>query len=250
MLDQRSVLDNIGYVSLVNRHDDALISVVNAARTSYAKTKTVADDSDKKLTQFLWANAHTSPFRHQHYTFCIKAPLFVMRQWFKHQIGCPWTVITHNGEEVELDLAAIIVDTDTGTSWNEVSGRYVVLEPEFYIPDTYRSNTGHANKQVSSEDKTWDVSKHAEARRIVEETTHIAYEAYKTLIKQGVAREMARTILPQNIYTSAVWTPSLQALIHFLKLRCKPDAQYEIRAYADAIADIVRADFDKLGISI
>jgi len=250
MLQTKFVLDNIGYVSLVSRHEDPLLSVVNAARISYAKNKETADDRDKRLARFLWDNAHTSPFRHQHYTFIVKAPLFVLRQWFKHQIGCPWTVLTKEKEDIELDLAAIMADTDAGTSWNEISARYSVLEPEFYIPRVYRSNTGHANKQVSGEDRTWTAEKHREIHRLVQQTTDSAYAAYKQLIEQGVAREMARTILPQNIYTSAMWTPSLQATVHFLELRCKADAQHEIRAYANAIRELVETDLADIGIEL
>jgi thymidylate synthase (FAD) len=242
--------DNLGYVQQIHKHEDVLLSVVNSARISYNKNKDKEDSKDKKLAGFLWANNHTSPFRHQFYTFNIKAPLFIFRQWHKHQIGCPWSVITADGEEVTLDLAQIKMDTDNGTSWNEVSGRYVVLKPEFYIPQRYRSNAGHANKQASSDLKDWTDEQHKTTKQLFTKICHESYKGYQELLDQGVAKEMARMLLPQNIYSSAVWTPSLQAVIHFLSLRLKPDAQWEIRQYAEAIKTLIQPDLEQIGIDL
>jgi len=243
------VEDNIGCVQLMNKHEDPLLSVVNAARVSYDTQKKVTDEKDKKLSKFLWENGHSSPYRHCFYTFNIKAALFIFRQWHKHQIGCPWTVVLADGEEVMFDLAQIKMDTDNGTSWNEVSGRYVELKPQFYIPKRYRSNAGHANKQASSELKEWTDEDHASTQERFRLFCVAAYSHYQDELNRGVAKEMARMLLPQNIYSSAIWTPSLQAVIHFLSLRLKESAQWEIRQYAEAIYALIKPDLDSLGVT-
>lgn len=232
----------------MNKHEDPLLSVVNAARVSYNTQKEETDEKDKKLAKFLWENKHTSPYRHQFYTFKIDAPLFLFKQWWKHQIACPWTVVTADGEEIIFDLAQIKMDTDNGTSWNEVSGRYVELKPQFYIPKRYRSNAGHANKQASSELSDWTEQDHKDERdRFFDECLE-AYAYYQERLERGIAKEIARMLLPQNIYSSAVWSPSLQAVIHFLQLRLKESAQYEIRQYAEAVYALIKPDLDSFSI--
>lgn len=243
--------DNIGSIELVSKHQDPLLSVVNAARVSYNTEKVVADEKDQKLAKFLWNHNHSSPFRHAFYTFKIKAPLCVMRQWWKHQVGAPWvTVETEDGQSVNIDISAMFIDSDGSPSWNELSGRYVEFSDEFYIPKAVRSNAGHANKQVTSEVSSWTDVQHAQARVYFQEATLDAFRNYEKALEMGYGRELARMLLPQNIYTSAVWTPSLQALTHFLQLRLKEDAQWEIRQYAVAIKAMIQDDLDQLGIEL
>ena len=240
--------DNIGLVQLVGRSDDPTLSVVNAARVSYNNEKEKPDERDAKLVNFLWTHDHTSPFRHAFYTLKIKAPLFVMRQWWKHQIGCRWTgFVLPDGTDVGIDVAAIQVDIDNGCSWNEVSGRYVQLEEEFYVPKEFRGNAAHGNKQQSYE-LDWTAEEHEEMHQEFVDACADAYIRYKDMLSRGVAREQARMLLPQNIYTSTVWTCSVQSLLHFLNLRLKSDAQYEIRRYAEAIRDIVKDDLIAMGV--
>jgi thymidylate synthase (FAD) len=242
-----NVLDH-GSVSLVDRMgQDVALKVVNSARISYNKTKDSFDEKDRKLTNFLLNNEHTSPFRHSFYTFHVKAPLFVFRQWMKYQVGSTWRTYEVGGKEVPLEVFDHLYDLDKGCSWNEVSGRYVELEPEFYFPAKLRANPPHGNKQASSEndykgDPNYDLGqmKHAVER---------AYSIYNGLIKTGVAKEIARMILPQNIYSEAYWTCSLQSVIHFLHQRLKPDAQFEIREYAEGIYNLIESDLTKLGIN-
>lgn len=240
--------DNIGLVQLVGRSDDPTLSVVNAARVSYNNEKEKPDERDAKLVNFLWNHNHTSPFRHAFYTLKVKAPLFVMRQWWKHQIGCRWTgFVLPDGTDVDIDIASIQADIDNGCSWNEVSGRYVKLESEFYIPREFRGNAAHGNKQQSHE-LDWDEEQHDLMRDEFVDACADAYLRYIDMLDRGVAREQARMLLPQSIYTSVVWTVSIQSLLHFLNLRLKSDAQWEIQKYAEAIRDILKDDLLAMGV--
>ena len=224
------------------------LSVVNAARVSYNNEKAVPDERDKKLVNFLWENGHTSPFRHAFYTFKIKAPMFVLRQWWKHQSGCRWSgFVLPDGTDVDIDVAAIQADIDNGCSWNEVSGRYVQLDSEFYIPQEFRGNAAHGNKQQSHE-LNWDKEQHDVMREEFIDACANAYIRYTQMLEAGVAREQARMLLPQNIYSSVVWTVSVQSLLHFLNLRLKSDAQWEIQKYAEAIRDILKDDLLAMGV--
>jgi thymidylate synthase (FAD) len=226
--------DYVGFVDLVDKmqHDTAL-KVVNAARISHGKRKEAFDEKDEKLVKFLWDNEHTSPFRHTYYTFHIKAPIFVFNQWKKYQIGSTW-------------MSNELYDSDKGCSWNEVSGRYTELEPEFFYPNEFRSNTKH-NKQSSDSNPELD---QVVLQYRIKLACDEAYRTYKAFIDSGVAREQARLVLPQNIYSESYWTVSLQAVLHFLNQRLKPDAQKEIQMYAKLIKDQINTDLDRLGIEL
>ena len=240
--------DSIGSVQLVGATADPTLSIVNAARVSYDTEKVEADERDKGLVGFLWKNHHTSPFRHAFYTLKVKMPLFVARQWWKHQVGCRWTMfVLPDGTETEIDVASIQADIDNGCSWNEVSGRYVKLEPEFYVPKEFRGNAAHGNKQQSHE-LGWTAAEHEEMSQEYRDACDDAYLRYTDMLERGVAREQARMLLPQSIYTSVVWTVSVQSLLHFLELRLKEDSQYEIRMYAEAIRDILKDDLLAMGV--
>ena len=196
-----SVLDK-GFVRLVDSMGSDL-SVVNAARISYNRSSNEMDEKDLKLLKYLWNNKHTSPFRHAFVQIHIKAPIFIFRQWQKHQVGC---------------------------SWNEMSGRYVKMKEEFYNPDLWRKQ--HKTNKQSSEGAVQD------QRRMTDEyndalTTCI--DVYRNLLNAGVAREQARLVLPTSLYTECIWTCSLQALMHFLRERMNPAAQQEIQDYARAV---------------
>lgn len=244
-------LDQIGYVELVHKHPNPLLSVVNSARISYNKEKVEADEKDAKLSKFLWDHKHGSPFRHSHYTFKIKAPLFVMRQWIKHQIGASWLSLeTKDGETLDLDLIDLKFDDENGCSWNEVSGRYSRLDSEYYLFPTVRVNPAHGNKQVSTDAAEMDPAVYTQSLIDFQKYTSQCFQLYKSLMERGVAREQARVFLPQNIYTSAVWTTSLQSLLNFFSLRLKPDAQEETRKYAEAILELVGDDLEALGVTL
>jgi thymidylate synthase (FAD) len=198
-----SVLDK-GFVRLVDQMGDDR-SIVQAARVSYGEgTKTYRED--RALIDYLMRHRHTSPFEMVEFKFHIKAPIFVVRQWFRHRTA----------------------------SVNEISGRYSVLKEEFYEPETWRKQAKD-NKQ-GSEGSYEDQGADALLKEVEEE----AYRAYQALLERGVAREMARMVLPLNLYTEFYWKQDLHNLFHFLKLRLDPHAQWEIRQYAQAIANIVK----------
>ena len=240
--------DGIGFVALVDRmREDAALKVVNAARISYDKKKDGFEEADSKLARFLWVHGHTSPYRHSFFTFHWKAPLFVFRQAFKYQVGSTWREYEVNGESVSLEVFDVMFDTDKGCSWNEISGRYVKWTPEFYVPKKIRSNPQHGNKQASV--ALPDDFDHERERNTMIAECEGAFRSYRERLDRGVAKEIARLMLPQNIYTQAYWTVSLQGVIHFLEQRLKPDAQFEIRRYAEGIYGQVSDELDRIGIT-
>lgn len=240
--------DGIGFASMVDRmQNDFALKVVNSARISFDNQKDSFDDSDKKLVSYLWGNGHTSPFRHSCYTFHVKCPLFVFRQWTKYQVASTWRKYELDGDPVPVDVFDLFYDTDKGCSWNEISGRYAKLTPEFYIPARIRGNTKTGSKQKSED--LGDSFNHWETRIHMQKLCEEAYNNYLDLLEIGVAKEIARTILPQSIYTEAYWTVSLQGVLHFLQQRLAPDAQYEIRMYAEAIYELIKDDLEKLGLA-
>ena len=249
--------DGKSFVALVDRMvQDYGLKVTNAARASYDSKKDVFDDKDQKLTAFLWNHEHTSPYRHSYYTFQLKLPIFVARQLMKYQVGSGFRSIEANGEEVFIEEFDHLYDLEKGCSWNEVSGRYTQTSDEFYLPSELRSNPGHGNKQSSGEyenpldpeeDDDIYASKNA-LESIMLWHCQDAINKYDILVKNGVAKEIARMILPQNMYTKAYWTVSLQSVIWFLHQRLKPDAQLEIRLLAEGIYTLVSDDLTRLGL--
>ena len=192
------------------------LSVVNAARVSFAKEsewdrpdlyENQLKDSDIKLIQYLAKHNHWSPFAHTSLQFHIKAPIFVARQLVKHQVGLVW---------------------------NEVSRRYVDDEPEFYITQVWRKRPDKSIKQGSSDETTdYDI------------TPIIMYvsESYNNMLNKNIAPEMARMILPQNLYTEWYWSGTLYAFSRVCNLRCAKDTQLETREIADGIRDICSSEF-------
>ena len=239
--------DGIGFLALVDRMEqDAALKVVNAARISYNREKGSFDEADGKLARFLWVHGHTSPYRHSFFTFHWKAPLFVFRQAFKYQVGSTWREYEADGQSISVEAFDVLFDTDKGCSWNEISGRYVHWTPEFYVPVRMRANPPHGNKQASV-DLPPDFDHEGEREAMLAES-RAAFDTYERRIERGVAKEVARMVLPQNLYTQAYWTVSLQGVIHFLSQRLEPDAQYEIRRYAEAVFECLRDDLALLGI--
>ncbi|MFT5285155.1 MAG: thymidylate synthase (FAD) [Planctomycetota bacterium] len=239
--------DGIGFVALVDKMEqDHALKVVNSARISYENEKSEFSERDSKLCGFLWEHGHTSPYRHSFYTFHWKAPLFVFRQAFKYQVGSTWRQYEVDGHSVGVDIFDVMYDTDKGCSWNEVSGRYVKWNPEFYVPQVMRANPPHGNKQASV-DLGESFDHHTEREMMLGECRD-AFANYEARIDRGVAKEIARTVLPQSLYSQAYWTVSLQGLLHFFEQRLKPDAQYEIRRYAEALRDLVADDLERIGV--
>lgn len=201
------VLDK-GFVRLVDYYGSDE-RIVQSARVSYgAGTKTVREDA--ALIDYLLRHQHTSPFEQVVFTFHLKLPIFVARQWVRHRTG----------------------------RMNEISGRYSVMKNEFYVPDTSSIATqSKSNKQGRGEPLP-----EADAEGVregFERGQELAYKAYEETINRGVAREIARINLPLSLYTEFYWQMDLHNLFHFLKLRLDSHAQYEIRMYAEQILKIV-----------
>ena len=197
------VLDH-GFVRLDDVMADDL-SVVNGARVSFARHKAEMDDSDAGLIRFLMRERHGTPFEHNSFRFHIRAPIFVAREWFRHRVG----------------------------SFNEFSMRYAKATDDFYVPapEDVRSQVGKPGA-YSFEPVEPDV---AEATREEMDAVYAAaYSAYERLVELGVARELARSVLPVGAYTEFYWTVNARALMNFLSLRNSETAQREIRRYAEA----------------
>lgn len=241
MNEALKVLDH-GFVRLVDKTGHVGASIVNAARCSYGSTGDDMGERDRKLVRYLLGNGHTSPFRHAYFTFHFKMPLFVMRQITKYQVGSTWREYeTLDGEPVAV--IDVQYSTDSGCSWNELSGRYKVMEPEFYVPEKARRNTG---KQAANDVKDENLT--IVMRGELERHNRASMSRYEALLRCGLAKELARLVLPPTIYSEAYWTVSLQAVLHFLDQRLKEDAQFEIRQYAQAVLELIRPDLDKMGL--
>jgi thymidylate synthase (FAD) len=198
------VLDH-GFVRL----DDVMasdLSVANAARVSFARRKEELDEADEGLIRFLMRDRHGTPFEHNAFRFHVRAPIFVAREWFRHRVG----------------------------SFNEFSMRYARATDEFYIPEPedVRSQVGKPGA-YTFETVDPDLAEHTRAElRAVYET---AFATYERLVEQGVAREVARVVLPVGAYTEFYWTVNARSLMNFVSLRAAETAQREIRRYADAV---------------
>lgn len=218
-------IHNGGYFRFVDSLGDDL-SVVNAARASFEKESRKFRESDAKLLRYLFSHNHTSPTRHAALTFEVRAPLMVARQWWKHIIGC-------TEHEVPYDRM---------TGWNEASRRYVTSEVEFYLPDSFRG-TPENRKQGSSENGV-SVEVNEKFLNLLEEQYKRGKLLYERAMEEGICAEQARLFLPAyGLYVCWRWTCSLQAVLHFLKLRDHGDAQSEIWPYAKAAGQFVQECF-------
>jgi thymidylate synthase (FAD) len=214
------VLDR-GFVRVIDyMGDDG--AIVQAARVSYGRgTRQVS--SDRGLINYLMRMQHTSPFEMCELKLHVKLPIFVARQWIRHRTA----------------------------SVNEYSARYSVLDDEFYLPaPEHLAAQSTTNRQGRAE--VLDGPAAAAALEALETNAAEAYARYVDLLNEGadgqprepdragLARELARMVLPLNAYTQWYWKVSLHNLLHFLALRADPHAQYEIRAYAEVLLDVVR----------
>jgi thymidylate synthase (FAD) len=201
------VLDH-GFVRL----DDAMasdLSVVNAARVSFARHKQQLDPEDEGLIGFLMRNRHGTPFEHNAFRFHVRCPIFVMREWIRHR----WS------------------------SFNEFSMRYAEASDDFYLPaaEDMRRQVGKPGA-YHFEEVELELAERARAE--IEKTNEAAYATYRGLIEAGIARELARTVLPVAAYTEFFWTANARSLMNFLSLRNAEAAQREIRRYAEAIESL------------
>ena len=181
------------------------LTIVNSARVSFAKVSKQLEDKDERLIHYLAEHGHWSPFAHAFLQFRIKAPIFVARQLVKHQVGL---------------------------SWNEESRRYVDNPPEFYNPIVWRGRPQNTKQGSDGEVEDQNIPK-----KVLEQTNLLAFKNYNILIKQGVAPEQARMILPQTMMTEWFWSGSLQAFARVCNQRLDAHSQLETREIARLIQE-------------
>jgi len=195
-----------GYVQLLETmpqiHLDS--AIVQAARVSYSGEGNKSVRSDEALIRYLMRHQHNTPFEMVEFKFYIKMPIFVARQHFRHRTA----------------------------SINEISARYSKINTEYFVPSTYRSQST-VNKQCSDGPIDLDTTPQTDA-------CEQAFKVYNQLLDEGCSRELARCHLPQSTYTEFFWKINLHNLLHYLQLRMAPDAQQEIREYAQAIFDRIQ----------
>jgi thymidylate synthase (FAD) len=184
-------------------------AIVQAARVSYGQgTKQV--NEDRGLIRYLARHRHSTPFEMVEFKFHHVMPIFVARQWIRHRTA----------------------------NVNEYSARYSVVRDRFYHPTTgHIRQQSSANRQGGGEPVDEMTSK--EFLGYLKEL-EANYAKYEQFIEKGIAREMARVVLPVNVYTEWYWKIDLHNLFHFLSLRMDPHAQQEIRDYATAMFELVR----------
>lgn len=208
-MNEIKLLDH-GHVRLVDHMGNDL-SVVRSARVSYDAEWRAGEDEgkDAKLINYLLKNRHTSPFESVSFTFDVKAPIFVFRQWHRHRT---W-------------------------SFNEVSARYAELPEEFYVPELAQiTGQSASNKQMRTDEQHPQAE---EIRRTIQRNNAMCFRQYQRMLAIGCPRELARSVLPVGTYSHMFASVDLHNLFHFLKLRLHPHAQYEIRVYAEAMLQLI-----------
>lgn len=206
--------DDIGHVSLVQSMGDEL-TIVNSARVSFGVEKQELDSRDRKLIKYLIKHRHTSTLEHNFATFLIEVPLFIRSQHHRHRT---W-------------------------SYNEISRRYTDYDMKFYYPSSFRMQS-ESNRQASTDDLVnpnifTGFGGEGSASDVVREHCSDSLELYEKLIKGGVAREQARMILPQNLYTKYYATANLNNILKFIDLRIHEGAQWEIQQLAKGMLEII-----------
>jgi len=186
------------------------LSVVNSARVSFAKSSDKIDDAGIGLINFLMREHHGTPFEHNAFRFHVKTPIFVAREWFRHRVG----------------------------SFNEFSARYSEMPPEFYVPeaDNVRRQTGKPGSYKF--EPLGDEAVRENARRAMSSSIKQSIRMYNSLLHGGVAKEVARDVLPVAMYTQFYWTVNARSLMNFLSLRLPETALLEIRQYAEDVEKI------------
>ncbi len=204
------VLDH-GFVRL----DDAMasdLSVVNAARVSFARRKEDMEESDEGLVRFLMRERHGTPFEHNAFRFHIRCPIFVAREWMRHRVG----------------------------SFNEFSMRYAKATDDFYVPEPEDVRT-QVGKPGAYSFEPVEPELAEQTRDELRAVYDAAFAAYERLVELGVAREIARCVMPVGAYTEFYWTINARSLMNFVSLRAAETAQREIRRYAEAVEQLFAA---------
>ena len=214
MQTTKMVLDH-GHIRLVDSMGTDL-SVVRSARVSYDAAWRAGEDEkgDEKLIRYLWKNGHTTPFESVTFTFDVKAPIFVYRQWHRHRTQ----------------------------SYNEMSARYTELPAEWYVPRPNQVGTQSQKSKQAREEKILTPEEYELKQKEVELYDNICkmgYSTYQALLAQGWPRELARMCLPLSMYSQMFATMNLLNCLKFLRLRLHAHAQYEIRVYAEAMLELI-----------
>ena len=190
------------------------MSVVNAARVSFAKQKQenewiAMSEVDKGLINFLMRERHGTPFEHNAFRFHVKCPVFVAREWFRHRIG----------------------------SFNEFSARYSEVPNEFFVPklSEVRKQTGKPGAYTYEQ---VEMPLAIDTYEIIAKANDSAYSAYRQMLDKGIAKELARAVLPVSMYTQFYWTVNARSLMNFMSLRQHESAQRDIREYANAVCEL------------
>jgi thymidylate synthase (FAD) len=199
-----------GFVRLVDvMGDDS--SIVQAARVSYGSgTKTVRED--RGLIRYLMRHWHTTPFEMVEFKFHIKLPIFIARQWIRHRTA----------------------------NVNEYSGRYSIMKDDFYVPDLEQIRPQSENNKQGRSEEAFEPEKAKQIQDSISKVQKDLYGEYENLLEDNFARELARINLPLSNYTEWYWKIDLHNLFHFLRLRIDSHAQYEIRVFGEAMAEIVK----------
>ena len=190
------------------------LTVVNAARVSFAAESDEFGSRDKKLIRYLAKHNHWTPFAHVQVQFRIKAPVFVARQLAKHQ---------------------------SGLVWNEISRRYVDIVPEFHQPDSWRKKAD--NKKQGSSEESFEGREAQRWDTLYSDLVENSKALYGNMIAAGVAPEQARMVLPQSMMTEWYWSGTVYAFARVCNLRCKPDTQRETQDVANQIDTLAREAF-------
>ena len=209
---------NKGFVEVIDSLGTDL-TVVNSARVSFGKRKEIYDKSDRALVRYLAKHKHFSPFRHMVVQFHLKAPEFVMRQWYKHVVGIETTSSYPTKDH----------------AWNEISGRYTPVS-DYYIPEIWRKQS-QDNKQASEGEL--DKLQQKRMSHLYERYLFEVERVYDTMVDAGMAKEQARVVLPLSQYTEVYWTASFQAIMNFIELRDETTAQWEIQEYAKCLKEMM-----------
>jgi len=210
ILDKEFKCLNAGFVRLID-YMGGDESIVQAARVSYGKgTKTV--NQDRGLIRYLMRHSHTTPFEMVELKFHCKIPIFVARQWIRHRTA----------------------------NVNEYSGRYSIMKDEFYVPTDEAIHFQSGTNRQGRSDEEVPQALRAKVLQLLLADQHQAYGHYEEMLGADIARELARVNLPVSLYTEWYWKIDLHNLFHFLRLRIDPHAQYEIRVYGEAMAEITK----------
>src|SRR5436305_2749341 len=182
------------------------LAVANGARVSFSLASQELTSREEGLIRFLMRDRHGWPFEHGYFRFIVKAPLFVVREHHRHRAG---------------------------HSYNEWSGRYSKMRAEFYVPSNVRTQVGKPGAYTF--EPVDDATREA-TRAEIERQSLEAFAAYERMLELGVAKEVARSVLPLNMYTTYYWSCNPRSLMHFCSLRNSEFAQYEIPEFARAAA--------------